>query len=237
MSTFSIKDNQVDVESIMATIRKRIEEKRKGLYTEQEIEEIAQMKLDAPLAASEFNSDFVAQFRARDAGWNYRFEPETIYASSRGGAGALIRLLRRVFHPLLKLLFNPNPIISSLSRQADLNRYYVQLLHNMAVELTKLNLEVTDLKARVRGLGGRVEFQARREKTLEDVVTGKEPATPAEPAGEAEKRRRPRGSRRGWRRRRGERRPESEESRGEARGSGSSGGAGGNGPGRDGGDA
>lgn len=229
MSTFSIKDNQVDVESIMATIRKRIEEKRKGLYTEQEIEEIAQMKLDAPLAASEFNSDFVSAFRARDARWNYSFDPETIYASSRGGAGAVIRLARRILNPVLKLFFNPNPLISALSRQADLNRYYVGLLHNMAVEMTKLNLEVTDLKARVRGLGGRMEFQAKREKTLEDLVVEKGAAPAAEGGGEGEKRRRPRGSRRGWRRRRGGR-PEGEE-RGEGRsGSGSS--SGGNGPGR-----
>lgn len=204
MSTFSIKDNEVDVETVMATIRKRIEEKRKGLYTEQEVREIAEMKLDAVLDASEFNNDFASAFRARDARWNYTFGPETIYESSRGASGAIIRLLRRLLNPLLKLLFNPNPIISALSRQSDLNRYYVQLLNNMAVEMTKMNLELTDLKARFRGLGGRVDFQTRREKTLEDITTGKEPAPASGETGEAsEKRRRPRGSRRGWRRRRG----------------------------------
>jgi len=234
MSTFSIKDNQVDVESIMATIRKRIEEKRKGLYSEQEIAEIAQMKLDAPLVATEFNSDFVSAFRARDSRWNYSFDPQTLYASSRGGAGALIRLARRVLHPVLKLFFNPNPLISALSRQADLNRYYVQLLHNMALELTRLNLEVTELKARVRGLGGRMEFQTKREKTLEDLVVEKG-ASPASAEGggegEREKRRRPRGSRRGWRRRRGGR-SEGDEARGEGRSGTGSSGSGGNGPSR-----
>ena len=159
MSTFSVKGSDIDVESVMATIRSRIEEKRKGLYTEEEVREIAEMKLDSVLDASQFNSDFVAAFRARDEQWNFTFGPETIYQSSRGLSGQLIRLARSVLNPVLKLFFNPNPIISSLSRQADLNRYYVSLLHNMAVELTKMNLEVTNLKARLRDTGAKVEFQ------------------------------------------------------------------------------
>jgi hypothetical protein len=181
MSTFSAKGTDIDVEAIMANIRRRIEEKRKGLYTEDEVREIAEMKLDAILDANEFNSDFVAAFRARDEKWNYRFDPETIYASSHAGGGGLIRAARRLLNPVLKLLFNPNPIISALSRQADLNRYYVLLLHNMAQELTRANLELTNLKARLRTLGIRVDFQGKREKTMEQVVFERESREPREP--------------------------------------------------------
>ncbi len=170
MSTFAAKGTDVDVEAIMANIRKKIEEKQKGLYTEDEVREIAEMKLDAVLDASQFNSDFVAAFRARDEAWNYRFGPETIYASSRG-SGGFIRSIRRFLNPVLKLFFNPNPIIDALSRQADLNRYYVILLHNMSLELTRMNLELTNLKARLRTLGIRTDFQAKREKTLERITT------------------------------------------------------------------
>ncbi len=60
MSTFSAKGSDIDVEAIMANIRKKIEEKRKGLYTEEEVREIAEMRLDAILDSNEFNSDFVA---------------------------------------------------------------------------------------------------------------------------------------------------------------------------------
>jgi hypothetical protein len=105
MSTFTIKGSEIDVESIMGNIRKRVEEKRKGMYTEEEIREIAEMKLDAVLDASEFNSDFVTAFRSRDEQWNYRFDPETIYASSRGGTGGLIRIARRMLNPVLKLFY------------------------------------------------------------------------------------------------------------------------------------
>jgi hypothetical protein len=170
MSTFSSKGTDIDVEAIMANIRRKIDEKRKGLYTEDEVQEIAEMKLDAVLDSNEFNSDFVAAFRSRDEKWNYSFNPETIYQSSHAGGGGLIRLARRLLHPVLKLFFNPNPIISALSRQADLNRYYVLLLHNMAQELTRANLELTNMKARLRTLGIRVDFQTKREKTLERVA-------------------------------------------------------------------
>ena len=178
MSTFSAKGTDVDVEAIMANIRRKIEEKRKGLYTEDEVREIAEMKLDAVLEASEFNSDFVAAFRARDEKWNYSFNPETIYASSHAGGGGFIRATRRFLNPVLKLFFNPNPMISALSRQSDLNRYYVLLLHNMAQELTRANLELTNLKARLRTLGIRVDFQGKREKTMEQVVLDREPREP-----------------------------------------------------------
>jgi hypothetical protein len=152
------------------------------LYTEEEVREIAEMKLDAVLDANEFNSDFVASFRARDEKWNYRFDPETIYASSHAGGGGLIRAARRLLNPILKLFFNPNPIISALSRQADLNRYYVLLLHNMAQELTRSNLELTNLKARLRTLGIRVDFQEKREKTMEQVVLERETREAASPS-------------------------------------------------------
>ncbi len=209
MSTFSAKGSDIDVEAIMANIRKKIEEKRKGLYTEEEVREIAEMRLDAILDSNEFNSDFVAAFRARDEQWNYTFTPETIYASSR----AVLRSLRGLLNPILKLFFNPNPMISALSRQSDLNRYYVLMLHNMTTEMTRLNLELTNLKARLRTIGVRVDFQTKREKTFEQLATSsrqsgqrKETRETSTSTSSNEGRRRGRGGgggRRPYRRRRG----------------------------------
>jgi hypothetical protein len=211
MSTFSAKGSDIDVEAIMANIRKKIEEKRKGLYTEEEVKEIAEMRLDAILDSNEFNSDFVSAFRARDAQWNYSFTPETIYHSSAGSKGGLIRKLRSLLNPLLKLFFNPNPIISALSRQSDLNRYYVLLLNNMTTEVTRLNLELTNLKARLRTLGVRVDFQTKREKTFEQMAGAKRESREPRASRESREsvsndgRRRGRGGtgRRPYRRRRG----------------------------------
>jgi len=174
--SFEIKSGDVDVDAIMRMIRKRIEEKKQGLYTDEEIREIAEHRLDAVLDAHEFNSDFIADLRSQQGRWNYHFGPETIYRSSRGGVGGLLEGVRRLLRPLQKLVWNPNPMIAALSRQSDLNTYYVHLLHNLAVEITKLNLEVQDLKNRNLQLQGRLEFQARREKTLEEMVVYREDA-------------------------------------------------------------
>ena len=224
MSTFSAKGTDIDIEAIMANIRKKIEEKRKGFYTEEEVREISDMKLDAILDASEFNSDFVSAFRARDKEWNYAFTSETIYASSRSGGGGIIQSLRRLLNPVLKLFFNPNPMISALTRQADLNRYYVLLLHNMVTEVTRLNLEVTNLKGRLRTLGIRVDFQSKREKTFEQLVTSSD----SKDSSTSDSRRRGRGvGRRPTRRRRGGKPMGNRSDSGNSRDSGGSSGGGG----------
>lgn len=176
--TIEIRSDDVDVDAIMRTIRKRIEEKKKGLYTEEELEQIADRRLDAVLDAHEFNSDFIADFRAEPERWNYRFNPETLYRSSRGFVGQLLERVRSLLRPVQKLFWNPNPMISALSRQADLNAYYIHVLHNLALELTRLNLEVQDLKNRNLQLQGRLELQERREKTLESMVVYREDETP-----------------------------------------------------------
>jgi hypothetical protein len=179
--SFEIKADGVDVEKIMREIRARIEEKRRGLYTDEEIREIAEHRLDAVLDAHEFNSDFVSDFRSEPARWNFQFGPQTLYRSSRGVVGQLLERTRALLRPLQKLFWNPNPMISALSRQSDLNAYYVHLLHNLAVEVTKLNLEVQDLKNRLLQLQGQLEFQKRREKTLEEMVVFREGTTEGTP--------------------------------------------------------
>ena len=168
--SFEINAKDVDVEAIMAAIRKRIEEKKKGLYTEEEIRAIAERRLDAVLDAHDFSSELLADFRSETHRWNFPFDSETIYRSSRGAVGQILERIHRLLKPLQKLFWNPNPMIFALSRQADLNRYYVHLFHNLTLELTRLNLEVQELKNRNLQLQGRLELLARREKTLESMV-------------------------------------------------------------------
>ncbi len=172
--TFEIGAEGVDVEKIMRGIRERIEEKKKGLYTEEQIRELAERRLDAVLEARDLRSDLIQDFRAEPSRWNFGFEAETIYKSSRGLAGRALETLRSLLRPVQKLFWNPNPMIFALSRQSDLNKYYVHLFHNLALELTRLNLEVQELKNRNLQLQGRLELLARREKTLESMVAYRE---------------------------------------------------------------
>ena len=169
----------------MRSIRQRIEEKRQGLYSDEEIREIAEHRLDAVLDAHEFNSDFIADFRSQPGRWNSSFGPETLYRSSRGAVGQLLESVRGLLKPIQKLFWNPNPMIAALSRQSALNSYYVHVLHGLAVELTKLNLEVQDLRNRNLQLQGRLELLARREKTLEDMVVYRDDAEAERPAASA----------------------------------------------------
>jgi hypothetical protein len=184
--SFEIQADGVDVDAIMKAIRERIEKKKQGLYTEAEVREIAERRLEAMLDAKDLRADLVDRFREESDRWNFTFDPEAIYRSSRGGQGRVLETLRRVLRPVQKLFWNPTPMIAALSRQSDLNRYYVHLFHNLVLELTRLNLEVQELKNRNLQLQGRVELLARREKTLESMVTYREDAGAAAGAAAAE---------------------------------------------------
>jgi hypothetical protein len=190
--SFEIRSDAVDVEEIMRAIRKRIAEKKQGLYTDEEIREIAERRLQAVLDPHEFSSDLGSELAALRSDWDLRMGPETPYASSHGTVGRLLEATRRLLRPIHKLFWNPDTLVWSLGRQSDVNgeihgRYVhlLHILHNFAVEMTKLNLEVQDLKNRNLQLQGRLELLVRREKTLEDMVVyrdGGEPgATPAPP--------------------------------------------------------
>jgi len=125
------------------------------------------------LRAREFSGALLGEFRALDSQWNYSFDPETISRTSRGG---FMATARRLLRPLQKLFWNPTPMIAALSRQADLNRFTAHLLHNLVLELTRLELELAELRSRNLQLAGRVELLARREKALEDLLGEREKA-------------------------------------------------------------
>jgi hypothetical protein len=189
--TFEIEAKDVDVEAIMSAIRRRIAEKKNGLYTEEEIREIAERRLEVVQGGQDVASDLLADFRGEPQRWNFSFETETVYRSSRGVVGQALQAIRRVLKPVQKLFWNPNPMISALSRQSDLNKYYVHLLHNLVLELTRLSLDVQDLKNRNLQLQGRLELLIRREKTLESMVVFRDdalkaPSATQEPGGEGE---------------------------------------------------
>lgn len=172
--SFEIKGEGLDVARLLADIHRRIEERKGGLYTEEELRYISERALEGVLQPRELRGSLLEEFRARDAAWNYSFDPETVYRSSRGVVGRALQAVRRVLRPVQKLFWNPNPMISALSRQSDLNRFSVHLLHNLVLELSRLSLEVQELKGRNLELLGRLEALARREKTLEGMVAYRE---------------------------------------------------------------
>jgi hypothetical protein len=177
MPDFTVKSDNVDVEQIMRQVRSRIREKRGVDYTEDEIRELASVKLERFLDPKGVRSDLLEQYRKRrDASTtarNYTFEDTTLYESSR----PLLRGLRKLLKPILKLFFNPTPVVEALHIQSKLNdsynqaeSLYYELIHNLVLETTRLGIEVKNLKMRVESMSSRLDFDERRARALEGVV-------------------------------------------------------------------
>jgi hypothetical protein len=203
MADFTVRADSVNVEQVMDQIRARIREKRGVDYTEQQIREMVAVKLEKFLDPKGVRSDLLEQFRSAKPGYtppelpNYAFEDETLFDSHRG----LLRTIRRWLRPILKLFFNPNPLIQALHIQAHLNtvyaerearreagrhgmdQLYYEVMHNLVLETTRMAIEVKNLKMRVESLTGRLEFNERRARALESVVVYKpSDAAPPPPA-------------------------------------------------------
>jgi hypothetical protein len=177
--SIEIESKDVDVRKIMAEIRDRIAEKKRGLYTDEEIREIAERKLEAVLESRQFNPDFLKDFKSKSDVWNYTFNSETIYRTSRGGVGGVLGTIRNLLKPIQKLFWNPTPMIAALSRQSELNQYTVQMLHNLTLELTRLNLEVQEVRARLQQTDSTLEELRKRERALESLAVLKDESKPS----------------------------------------------------------
>jgi hypothetical protein len=213
MADFNIRSDSVDVEQIMKQIRARIQEKRGVDYTEDQIREIAAVRLEKFLDPKNLRSDLLEQFRRSRPAIPaepppveppYTFSDETIYDTHRGS----LRFLRRLFNPLLKLLFNPNPLITALHKQvefnvdllkreqrrkiefdrsrADWNALYYEVLHNLVLETTRNGIELKNLKMRVEALASRLDFSERRVRALEGVVQYRPEVVRPRPSGPRE---------------------------------------------------
>jgi hypothetical protein len=193
MSDFNVRADSVNVEQIMDQIRARIREKRGVDYTEQQIREMATAKLEKFLDPRGVRSDLLERFRSAQPTYappelpNYAFEEDTLFESHRGP----LRAIRRLLRPILKLFFNPGPLIQALNIQSRLNtlsaerearreaarhgmdQLYYEVMHNLVVETTRMAIEVKNLKMKVESLTSRLEFNERRARALESVVVYK----------------------------------------------------------------
>ena len=102
---------------------------------------------------------------------NYAFEDTTLFASSR----SILRFVRRLLNPILKLFFNPNPLIEALHIQSRLNtinaeresarhgidQLYYELIHNLVLETTRAGIEI-------KNFGGEYLLAAERQQLLRE---------------------------------------------------------------------
>ena len=184
MGDFHVRSDSVDVEQIMRQIRARIREKRGVDYTEAELQQLASVKLEKFLDPRGLRSDLVDQFRRHrivsPEPPKYEFEDTTLYDTHR----APLRFMRKLLHPILKLFLNPNPLIHAMHVQAQVNAefhrrfrqreemdpLFYEVIHNLVLEVTRLGIDVHNLKMRVESMSSRLDFDERRGRSLENVV-------------------------------------------------------------------
>src|SRR5512142_1454121 len=147
MEEWTSADGTVDVARIMAGIRERIRGRRDlGLYTEDEVEELTALKLQAFADEAGIDPELLARLMADNHNWNistdYRIETHR-----RGRAARLIVLVKRLVRPWIRL-YTDHP----LSRQAQINLYLHYLCHNLVRELVKLQVEHAALRNKVDAL-------------------------------------------------------------------------------------
>jgi hypothetical protein len=212
MSDFSVRADHVDVEQIMRQIRARIRDKRGADYTEAEVRELASVKLDRFLDPRAVRSDLLGHFKRQhqpaplflsdeEFPPDYAFHPDLILGSDRDPLRKVLRGIRKILSPILKLFVNIGSITHPLHRQPAINTKYRELFqrisqrlqtrdeldalnfemfNNLVVETTRLGMEVKNLRMLVESLSTRLDFDERRARALEGVVQYR-PGTPLAP--------------------------------------------------------
>ncbi len=224
MAEFDTRAESVDVTQLMERIRRGIRGRR-GDDDERQARELAEVTLERCLEPRRTRSDLVEHNRRltppgrfdRDgqgrslAPEPFEFDENTVYVSSSGGTmGKLIYLIRKLLNPILRLFFNPDPIIMAMMRQAEINSRLLDLLDrvnaefertgkkfaareeldalnyevtsNLVTEMTQLAVDMKNHRMLVESVAGRLDFEERRAQALESARQAR--SAPA--AGEAD---------------------------------------------------
>jgi hypothetical protein len=147
MDEWTGSDGRVDVAAIMGRIREKIRGRRdRGLYTDEEVEELSALRLQAFADDAGIDPDLLARLMAPNHNWNistdYRIETHRA-----GPAARLVVLLKKLVRPWVRL-YTDQP----LSRQAQINLYLHYLCHNLVRELVRLQIEHTAVRNKLDAL-------------------------------------------------------------------------------------
>jgi hypothetical protein len=185
---------EVDVEQIMRDIRARISQRHGIELTSQQIQDLAARRLESILDPRSVKPALLDQLRRasgtpadtapRPTEPPYSFEGTTLYESHRG----LMRFIRKLLNPILKLFFNPNPLIQALNiqarlntealareaerdrRQSEWNALHYEILQRVVTETARVTLEVQSLAMKVDSLAAKVDFNERRVRSIEGAL-------------------------------------------------------------------
>ena len=226
MAEFNKRSDSVDVTQIMERVREGIREQRGRGDIDRQAREQAAATLERCLEPLRTGSAVIEHDRGLappgrfDRGPEggslapeaFEFNENTVYVSSRGTMGKLIYLIRKLLNPILRLFFNPDPIILAMMRQAEINSRLLDLLdrvnaefertgkkfaareeidalnyevvNNLVVEMTRLAVDMKSHKMLVESVAGRLDFDERRAQALESVRQARSTPQAGDPEGE-----------------------------------------------------
>ena len=186
----------IDIKRLEEEIRKEIEEKRKKLFSDEELQELQQLELKIIANPDRIRTYFLKdlEFDKVDLEFyktEYNIDLNTFVYSANSG---FLMKLRGWFRPFFRLYGNIDALIY---KQAMFNReqtnvntaivrtlekpfHYIRVLHTLmnylVAELTKLSLQQQMLKSQVEALAYDVEQLRKRERLMEKMAVLKEDA-------------------------------------------------------------
>ena len=199
MSEFTIRSESVDVEQIMKQIRQRVLEKRGADYTEDQIRELASVRLEKFLDPEEPALRPPGAVPQEPAVVRRRHDPSKIAGALHLRRSDAVRLASRL-HALCAQAAEPvaeadvqlehvepgpahavevqrrapearcAPQDRVRRSRAEWNSLYYEVLHNLVLETTRMGIEVQNLRMKVESLSSRLDFSERRVRALEGVV-------------------------------------------------------------------
>jgi hypothetical protein len=203
------RTDRIDVEQVMREIRTRIAQRSGIDLSNQQIQELAARRLEAILDPRGLKPELLDQLR-RSAGersvsvdvvapgsaQSYPFDEAALYDSPN----ALLRFIRKLLQPLLRLMFNPTPIAHALAlqsrlnaeiaareaerdrRQAEWNALHYEILQRLALEVSRGSIDSQNLLLRVDSLAAKVDFNERRVRSMEGAQVRVRPQEGVQPA-------------------------------------------------------
>ena len=208
MSEFSVQSEGIDVERIMEQVRARIRANRDDDASDAQVREQADAKAAELLNPGGARSALAARpphARAAPAPpptETYKFDEDTIYRSSRGVIGRVLYGIRKLLGPLLKLLFNVQPVSHALAVQSRINAQQAafddrvarlfdmsssrlaareeidklnhRVMNDLVAEMTRLSVEMKNHRMLVESVAARLDFLDRQARAKE---SGAEPRT------------------------------------------------------------
>jgi len=181
------KESKELKEKIEHSLQEKIHKKQ---FTQQDIDDLAAMKLDILPDPQHIRPFFLKQILPEDSLFylnnDYNVTPDLLWYSS---SSQFLSKIRKKLQPVVKLFANLEALIHKQAvyneKQVAFNSTLVHhlrlihnLIHNLTAELTKLKLEHEELKLYAQSLENQLNFYKEYQKTIDSILKNYDKSNP-----------------------------------------------------------